>query len=231
MKIMRYMLFLFAALFLLLPGTMDAQKNSAMVTSGPNLEILTSDVQAYNTEILPAFSLGVSADEMGPYVDWNMVVMNTGNATWSSGDPNIYPERYEFTLPMKLYNFVRGEIVGPGNVVVETVNPLLWDLFENVAVGDPRIYPYQEDSEFNGFHITPQWANTTTANNADPQAGRIRFSSIPPDGNYTLVVTLDPLNLWGQRKQYTQTFSMSGSQLMTKSTFRKAGPGAVKKIR
>ena len=192
------------------------------------LQIITVPTQDFTGEQLDVFSLSVQDG----FLEWKQATANpTEDQNFWTGE--VYPGGVLDTLryfkpalgPINLKHFVRGEVRNSSNVLISSVEPLLYDAGETMPLSNPALFPYHESATFDGFWISARWVNLTSANNTgaygDP-FGKIRFPDPMGSGDYTLIVYLDPLNLWGQYTEYTIPFTISGATV-TSAPFKVRG--------
>lgn len=181
------------------------------------LEIPTTDLTDFTGETIPAFGVFIQ-DNSHIYFNFSVANTSTNQNFWSGS----YPDTSTYTdgVPVGLKHFIKGEIFDASNSLVSTIEPVLYDAGETVPLSDPRLFPYHESSTFDGFWISAQWVNLTSANNAGSGTGEPTPGFLFPvptlSGDYTLVVTLDPLNKWGQFTEYTIPFTVSGLTVTAK---------------
>lgn len=181
------------------------------------LSIPTTDVTDFSGEVIPAFGVFIQNDS---HIYFNLAVTNPTEVEnfWTGAYPN--PDIYTDGVPVGLKHFIKGEIFDNTNTLVTSIEPVLYDAGETVPLSDPTLFPYHESSTFDGFWISARWANLTSANNAGSGTGTptpgFLFPTPTLSGDYTLVVTLDPLNIWGQQTTYTVPFTVSGLTVTSK---------------
>lgn len=192
---------------------------SVKAAQGTFLEILMADEVAGSGDILKGLRVSTTAPG---YVHFEFVLVNrTFDQTFWSG-PYPDSQRYTNTVPIRLKHQFRAEILDSNNQVVAAVEPELADAGEDVALDYPY-GPTHEASQFDGFWISPRYANLTTENNAGPYTetgGQMTFPVPIADGSYTLRITVDPIGLYNQGSVANIPFTLANAVNIQQAAFK-----------
>ena len=190
-----------------------------------NLQIFTQDTPSNDGTILPGFTVSVTPEGD---LAVTMATWNAGDLIWTSGNPyvNGVLDSSKYTLvtgKLNLKNFIRFDIMDSNGVSLMQFNPVLADMYEEIAMSDPTLFPYHESTDGSeGFWLSPHWANPTSQDNGNligDQLQTIPISGLPA-GQYKVVVWLDPNNLWGQIKSYSLFFTVQGGAIAMQTTLK-----------
>lgn len=125
----------------------------------------------------------ITHQSQGRWLYWDVLIRNTGDATWSPRGIDLVPDWTGWRLAVANFYYVTLTDAS-GNVVFEESRSMAaaW------AVVPPGGIVY-------GFD--PGWEGTW-----------LWLGKDPPNGDYTLQITLDPFRIWGQPSRFDIPFTL-----------------------
>jgi hypothetical protein len=207
------------------PGKLHKGKPFATINAVQTafLTVVTTPMNDfYGDPITPLSVRPINNDQI--YFTLSVANLTETENFWTGAYPD--PDVYTNTVPIYLKGFIRAEILNESGQVMASIEPELKDVSETVPVLDPSVFRHHESSTFDGYWISAGWASLVSdVNGGDGSGGtdpKLYFPVSLVDGNYTLHVTLDPNNRWGQNTEVSVPFTL-GAGAVTAAPFKSHG--------
>lgn len=169
---------------------------SAQAVSTAFVHMVVEPLPVPNDDTREPISVTVETINGQQFIKWLHTTVNTSTDKLLDIPQN--PPDYT------LSGWVLGEVLNSSGQVVASVTPdLEWFGDTFALTDDPVNFPHHSSSDFTHIYLSPQWGDATHA-----------LSVLVPtlaNGNYTLRITQDPLNDFGQMETVSVPFSVSGS--------------------